>query len=228
MSPQILMGASNSKRLGCFVKISRAAIHKLRISASVSWTGFPGRPFRASKRRFIMSSTTLSSMAIVKPCPTPQLTCPLRGRRKKERKDRSLVFFAVAGPLSRTSARARVPSSPSLSLLHKRRANGLSKCFFPTRTHSDALHLSAIVGLTPRPLSPLLAPGSIPPHRRRGQTQEASSHLRTLRTHARVHVTLPSAIRQQQQPSPPPRLYRYLPSRLAPRTGRKPSRRGHR
>mmetsp|Transcript_4690 Transcript_4690/g.11889 ORF Transcript_4690/g.11889 Transcript_4690/m.11889 type:complete len:229 (-) Transcript_4690:14-700(-) len=228
MSPQILMGASNSKRLGCFVKISRAAIHKLRISASVSWTGFPGRPFRASKRRFIMSSTTLSSMAIVKPCPTPQLTCPLRGRRKKERKDRSLVFFAV-GWAAFSHLGSGSGAFLSLSLAASQEAGERTvKVFLP---HANALrcpssqrhcgtHTKASFAFArARFYSPA------PPKRADTGSLLAPSNPSNARTGSR-HPSLrdtPAAAAK-----PPPRLYRYLPSRLAPRTGRKPSRRGHR
>lgn len=41
--PQILSGASNSRRIGCDRKISRDFRHNPRISASVSWTFLPGR-----------------------------------------------------------------------------------------------------------------------------------------------------------------------------------------
>jgi hypothetical protein len=41
--PQILMGASNSSRMGWLMKISRAFVHRYLISYSWSCTGFPGR-----------------------------------------------------------------------------------------------------------------------------------------------------------------------------------------
>lgn len=40
--PHILMGASSSSRIGWLMKISRAVVHKYRISDSKSCTGFPG------------------------------------------------------------------------------------------------------------------------------------------------------------------------------------------
>lgn len=40
--PQILSGASSSKRMGWLRNISRDFMHRLLISVSVSWTFFPG------------------------------------------------------------------------------------------------------------------------------------------------------------------------------------------
>lgn len=42
-SPQILMGASSSKRMGCCMKMSLAFTHSILISPSNSCTCFPGR-----------------------------------------------------------------------------------------------------------------------------------------------------------------------------------------
>jgi hypothetical protein len=41
--PQILIGASNSSKIGWLMNISRAFVHKYLISYSCSWTGLPGR-----------------------------------------------------------------------------------------------------------------------------------------------------------------------------------------
>ena len=42
-APQIFIGASSSSRMGWLMKISLAFVHRNRISASPSWTCFPGR-----------------------------------------------------------------------------------------------------------------------------------------------------------------------------------------
>lgn len=45
------MGASSSSRMGWFMKISRAFVHRYLISYSCSCTGFPGRLPRTGGRR---------------------------------------------------------------------------------------------------------------------------------------------------------------------------------
>lgn len=60
-APQIFIGASSSSRLGCDMKISFAVTHSSLISGSDSCTCFPGRPFRTSSRRSIISSMAGSS-----------------------------------------------------------------------------------------------------------------------------------------------------------------------
>lgn len=67
--PQILIGASSSSKLGCWRKISLEAKHNCLISASESWTCFPGRANRTSVSRRIMSSSTASSITWT--CPWP-------------------------------------------------------------------------------------------------------------------------------------------------------------
>ena len=49
-SPQILRGASSSRRMGWLKKISLDFIHSPRISASVSWTFFPGLEPRTERQ----------------------------------------------------------------------------------------------------------------------------------------------------------------------------------
>lgn len=61
-SPQILMGASSSSRLGWDMKVSLAVKHSSLISFSESCTCLPGLPFRTSSRRSMMSSTAAVSM----------------------------------------------------------------------------------------------------------------------------------------------------------------------
>lgn len=62
------MGASSSRRLGCWRKISLATVHSWRISVSMSWTCLPGPglPWRNSNSLLITSSSTAGSMS---PCP---------------------------------------------------------------------------------------------------------------------------------------------------------------
>ena len=67
--PQILMGAWSSRRLGCWMKISRAARQSCRISDSDNWTCFPGRASRTSKSRLMMSSNTAGSIIGTPPWP---------------------------------------------------------------------------------------------------------------------------------------------------------------
>ena len=57
MSPQILSGASSSRRMGCERKISRDLRHSPRISFSVSWTFLPGRDPRTAKKRGKLTTT---------------------------------------------------------------------------------------------------------------------------------------------------------------------------
>lgn len=47
--PQILMGASSSRRIGWLMKISRALVQRNLISYSCSWTCLPGRLPRTAK-----------------------------------------------------------------------------------------------------------------------------------------------------------------------------------
>lgn len=54
------MGASNSRRIGCEMKISRALVHRYLISVSSSWTCLPGRLPRTSRRRSMMESRSTS------------------------------------------------------------------------------------------------------------------------------------------------------------------------
>jgi len=62
MSPHILRGASNSRRIGWERKISRDLRQRPRTSASASWTVFPGRPpARTSSSREMILSTFNSS-----------------------------------------------------------------------------------------------------------------------------------------------------------------------
>lgn len=64
MSPQILMGASSSRRMGCLMKMERAFEHRYRISCSSRSTCWPGLEPRTSSRRSMMLSTsTCCSMA---------------------------------------------------------------------------------------------------------------------------------------------------------------------
>lgn len=58
--PQILMGASSSRRLGCCRKISLDFKQSLLISDSDSCTCFPGLPLTSSNRLIISSSATES------------------------------------------------------------------------------------------------------------------------------------------------------------------------
>lgn len=60
--PQILIGASSSRRLDCWRKISLEATQSCLISFSESWTCFPGLADRTSRRRLIISSRTTSSI----------------------------------------------------------------------------------------------------------------------------------------------------------------------
>ena len=62
--PQILIGASNSRRLGWLMKISLAVKHSCRISCSVNCTCLPGLPFLTSKSGSIISSKIASSCKI--------------------------------------------------------------------------------------------------------------------------------------------------------------------
>lgn len=54
------MGASSSSKMGCEMKISRAFMHRPRISVSKSCTCLPGRLPRTSSRRVIILSTSRS------------------------------------------------------------------------------------------------------------------------------------------------------------------------
>lgn len=49
--PQILMGASNSNRIGWFMKISRAFVQRYLISYSCNCTGLPGRFPRTAEKK---------------------------------------------------------------------------------------------------------------------------------------------------------------------------------
>jgi hypothetical protein len=60
--PQILMGASSSRSMGCSRKISRARTHRPRIYDSSSFTSFP--PFSCS-REIILSTSTFYSAIII-------------------------------------------------------------------------------------------------------------------------------------------------------------------
>lgn len=60
-SPQILIGASSSRRLGCWRKISLDTPQSCRISDSESCTCLPGLD-RTSRRRLMMSSKTAGSI----------------------------------------------------------------------------------------------------------------------------------------------------------------------
>lgn len=53
-SPQILSGASSSRRIGWLKKISRDFKHSPRISASVSCTFFPGLEPRTEKQELLL------------------------------------------------------------------------------------------------------------------------------------------------------------------------------
>jgi len=58
------MGASSSSRMGCEMKISRALVHRKRISVSKSCTCLPGLLPRTSKSRSMMESKSTSCSAI--------------------------------------------------------------------------------------------------------------------------------------------------------------------
>jgi len=60
-----LMGASSSSRMGWEMKISRALVQRYRISASSSWTCFPGRLPRTSKRRSMIESRSTSCWSVI-------------------------------------------------------------------------------------------------------------------------------------------------------------------
>ena len=60
--PQILIGASSSRRFGWLRKTPLEAKQSCLISASVKWTCFVVLPFFASTNRRIMSSSKLSSI----------------------------------------------------------------------------------------------------------------------------------------------------------------------
>lgn len=59
------MGASSSNRMGCEMKISRALVQRYRISASNSWTCFPGRLPLTSSSLSMMESKSTSFSAMV-------------------------------------------------------------------------------------------------------------------------------------------------------------------
>src|ERR1044072_1528640 len=58
--PHILIGASSSKSIGCFKKISLETTQSFLISASESCTCFPGLPLTSSNLLMIASRTPLS------------------------------------------------------------------------------------------------------------------------------------------------------------------------
>uniref|UniRef100_A0A0A9D2I4 Uncharacterized protein n=1 Tax=Arundo donax TaxID=35708 RepID=A0A0A9D2I4_ARUDO len=82
MSPQILIGASSSRRLAWLRKISRETEQSWRISDSESCTCFPGRAVRTSSRRRRMSSRSAAS--IPPPCP-PAAAIPSPGLAWRDR-----------------------------------------------------------------------------------------------------------------------------------------------
>lgn len=68
--PQILMGASSSRRLGWLIKISRDATQSCLISDSVSCTSFPGFEDRTSISFSIILSNTTGSISSLPPTTT--------------------------------------------------------------------------------------------------------------------------------------------------------------
>lgn len=59
LSQLTFMGASSSRRIGCEMKISRALVHRKRISASSNCTCLPGLlPLTSSKRSMMESKST--------------------------------------------------------------------------------------------------------------------------------------------------------------------------
>jgi len=67
--PQILIGASSSRRFGWARKMSLDARHSCRISASDSWTCFPGLALRTSSSLSMMSSRVVLSIPASPPPP---------------------------------------------------------------------------------------------------------------------------------------------------------------
>jgi len=67
--PQILIGASSSRRFGCARKMSLDARHSCRISASESCTCLPGLPLRTSRSLVMMSSSVVVSITKCIPFP---------------------------------------------------------------------------------------------------------------------------------------------------------------
>lgn len=61
---QTFIGASSSSRMGCEMKISRALVHRYRISVSSNCTCLPGRLPLTSRRRSMMESRSTSFSAI--------------------------------------------------------------------------------------------------------------------------------------------------------------------
>ena len=63
-----LIGASSSSNIGWEMKISRAFVHKWRISASSNWTCFPGLlPLTSNRRSMTESRSTSFWSAMVRP-----------------------------------------------------------------------------------------------------------------------------------------------------------------
>ena len=78
-----LMGASSSSNIGWEMKISRAFVHKYRISASNSCTCFPGLLPRTSRRRSMTESKSTSfwsAMICANCCETSRRSLSIDGR----------------------------------------------------------------------------------------------------------------------------------------------------
>ena len=91
--PQILRGASSSKRLGWLKKISFETTQSCLISASESCTCFPGRPLTSSSLS-IIPSRTLRSIPKFKAFPSISLSSKEQSkwRKKKAKKNREDSF----------------------------------------------------------------------------------------------------------------------------------------
>jgi hypothetical protein len=63
-SLRTLIGASSSSRMGCEMKISRALVHRKRISVSSSWTCLPGLLPLTSRSLSMIESRSTSVSAI--------------------------------------------------------------------------------------------------------------------------------------------------------------------
>ena len=72
--PQILMGASSSRRIGCVIKISRAFVQRYLISYSWSCTGLPGRFPRTVNEGWVSVFKWRTVTAIRKKCQRKRFT----------------------------------------------------------------------------------------------------------------------------------------------------------
>lgn len=95
-TPQILMGASSSRRLGCWRKISLETVQSWRISLSMSCTCFPAFTCLYSNSLLIMSSSTADSIVKNEKIPKPSNWINLKTTRTKLFQ---LSSFGLAGPV---------------------------------------------------------------------------------------------------------------------------------